>query len=607
MTVLGPHHDGSERYLSNPNPELDETITAFVRVPAEFAATDVVARVVHDAESFRTEATLDRTTATEQWWRVDIEAHNPVTSYRFHLRTHTGETAWLNGAGLHGWDVTDVGDFRLTTEHRPPDWVRRTAWYQIFPDRFARRPDGRFEADLPDWAIAREWNDPVRTDRDVAMRDLWGGSLNGITSHLDHLVELGVTGVYTCPFFPARSNHRYDASAFDRVDPLLGGDAALRSLVLAAGERGIRVMGDLTTNHSGDHHEWFTGALADPFSPTRSYYTFRRDGSYESWLGVPTLPKFDHRSEAFRERLYEGPDSIAGRFLGDGFGLSAMRIDVANMTGRLGAVDLNRVCATGLRRTIDAVRPDAWLLAEHGHDASADLDGGGWHGTMNYAGFTRAAWTWLIGDGVELSALGEPGRLPRRSTDAVVRSTRAFMSQIPYSVALTNMNLLGSHDSARWAFVSGAADRNAVGLAMLCTWPGSPSIFYGDEIGLGSTASWDVTTRQPFPWHDIGTWDTELLAVYRSLVHLRTSSSALAVGGMQWVAAGADHLVYVRESRDQRLLVHLARAAHEPVVIDLAALGGRDADVIAGASTTVVDGAVVLAASEPTWRVLDLS
>lgn len=223
--VLAAHHDGSEAYLSNPNPELGETVTAFVRIPLDAGVDRVVARVVHDAEPFRFEAEPDRTTATERWWRVDVRAHNPITSYRFHLTDRQGGTAWLTGTGLQAWDVPDNADFRLSTEHDPPDWVRRTVWYQIFPDRFARRADGRLEAELPEWAQESDWGDPIRTDPQAAMTQFYGGSLNGIADRLDHLVALGVTGLYTCPFFPAHSNHRYDASTFDRVDPLLGGDA----------------------------------------------------------------------------------------------------------------------------------------------------------------------------------------------------------------------------------------------------------------------------------------------------------------------------------------------------------------------------------------------
>ena len=603
------HHDGSEAYLTDPNPGLDETATAFVRVPRSRAVTEVHARVVLDAEPRSVAADLDRSTDTEDIWRVDIRAGNPVTSYRFHLRDASGQVTWLNGTGEHTWEVPDAFDFRLSTEHRPPEWVHSTVWYQIFPDRFARRADGELDGPVPEWATVRDWSDPVRPELSAAMTDVWGGSLNGVADHLTHVTELGVNGIYLCPIFPAHSNHRYDAVSFDVVDLFLGGEAAMQRLAAEAEELGIRLMADLTTNHSGSHHQWFEEARRDPTSPFRSYYMIAEDGTYESWLGVKSLPKLDHRSPALREGLYGGADSVAGRVLSWGF--DGLRIDVANMTGRHGAVDENRTCAEGLRRTIDEVRPGGWLLAEHGHDASADLDGGGWHGTMNYAGFTQAAWTWLHDADRPVRAFGHPGPIARRSGADAVRTGRAAMAQIPFSVALTNMNLLGSHDSARWAFTSGSDEVNVVGLAMLMAWPGSPSIFYGDEIGLGGDATWDVATRQPFPWHEPRSWNTELLDAYKKLVATRRSSSALAVGGMRWLEIGFDHLVWLREARDETVLVHLARAGHDPVELDVARFGYGEAEQLAGsdpdASVRLAGSNIRLTADSPTWTYLRLT
>ena len=81
--------------------------------------------------------------------------------------------------------------------------------------------------------------------------------------------------IYLTPFFPASSSHRYDATTFDRVDPLLGGDEALVALTRAAHARGIRMVGDLTLNHTGDGHEWFLAAQAEPERRSeRAFYYF---------------------------------------------------------------------------------------------------------------------------------------------------------------------------------------------------------------------------------------------------------------------------------------------------------------------------------------------
>ncbi len=614
QNLLGAHHDSSERYLSDPNPELGDTVVAWMRVPLTDEITEVTLRAVWDGEPFRIPAVCDHITTAEAWWRVELPIRSPLVNYRFHLRDRSQRTCWLNGEGVHCWDVTDAADFRISTRHRPPHWVRHTVWYQIFPDRFARRADGQWSATPPDWVRQREWTDPVDPSLPQAMFDLWGGSLEGVADHLDHLVSLGVTGIYLCPVFPAHSNHRYDAASFDRVDPVLGGDDGLRRLTREAADRGIRVIGDLTTNHSGNHHEWFLAAQADPSSPTRDFYFFDDDGDYEAWLGFHTLPKLNHAAAGLGPRLYDGPESAAGRFLSREFGLSGWRIDVANMTGRSGENDFNQQCAQALRRTIDAVRPDAWLVAEHVHDASDDLDGSGWHGTMNYSGFTRPAWTWLA-DPVqpdEISLLGDPGPLARRTGGEVMRSARAFMARVPYTVTLTNMNMLGSHDTARWAMVVGGdTSRSAVGMAMLMTWPGAPTMFAGDEIGVGGDpaleATWDITARQPYPWHDPASWDRELRVDIETLISLRRESSALSVGGMRWVAAGDDALVYVRESRDETILVHLARAAHDPIVVDGDVLGAGSGQRLAGSASTLMSEPFELTATGCGWQLIRIA
>lgn len=149
--------------------------------------------------------------------------------------------------------------------------------------------------------------------------------------------------LYLTPVFPARSTHRYDASTFAHVDPLLGGDRALRKLTRAAHDRGVRVMGDLTTNHTGDAHEWFRAAHSDPGSAEAGFYFFTdHPDDYVGWLGVPSLPKSDYSSTELRRRVYGADDSVLVRWLTGPDPLDGRRIDVANMTGRHGVQDLNR-------------------------------------------------------------------------------------------------------------------------------------------------------------------------------------------------------------------------------------------------------------------------
>src|SRR5581483_2312602 len=114
--------------------------------------------------------------------------------------------------------------------------------------RFAR---GGAAREAPAWAVPRPWDALPEGRGPTTSREWFGGDLPGIEARLDHVEALGANVLYLTPFFPAGSTHRYDASSFERVDPLLGGDEALRSLLRAAHDRGLRVVGDLTLNHCG--------------------------------------------------------------------------------------------------------------------------------------------------------------------------------------------------------------------------------------------------------------------------------------------------------------------------------------------------------------------
>ena len=340
-----PHHDGSPRYLDNPAPPLGERVGVRLRVPAGLAAEAVHVRAVTDGEPKYTTAEVVGAEPGDDgaiWWEGEVRAVNPVTTYRFLVETPEG-VRWVNGAGTWRRDVGDRDDFVLSTSPLPPDWLADSVCYEIFPDRFARGIDEQEWVDPDgDWAIECDWDTPIAGDWKRAVRQLYRGDLVGARQRLDHLEQLGVNLIYLTPVFPARSCHRYDASTFDAVDPVLGGDAALSALVDAAHRRGMRVIGDLTTNHSGNHHHWFEAALADAAAPEAGYYYFtEHPHDYVGWFDVPTLPKFDLRSEQLREALIDGPDGVVARWLrgtatsGDD-GFDGWRIDVGNMTGRHG-------------------------------------------------------------------------------------------------------------------------------------------------------------------------------------------------------------------------------------------------------------------------------
>ncbi len=597
-----PHHDGSEMYVSNLAPDVGDTVSVFLRVPKASRVTRALLRTYIDGEQALTETSVDRETEDEVWLRGQFRVENPLVNYRWLLDGVPNGYQWLNGEGLCTRDVTDAADFRITTFPPPPAWAADAILYQIFPDRFAKSMDRL----APDWAIPQQWNDPVIGSGPETPFQYFGGDLDGITSHLDHIASTGANTLYLTPVFPARSNHRYDASTFDQVDPLLGGNDALARLSAAVHARGMRIMGDLTTNHCGAGHEWFQRAVADAGSPEASYFTFTdHPDEYVSWFGHRSLPKFDHRSAALRRALYEGSESTVAKWLGPQ-GLDGWRIDVANMTARLGTMDLNHMVATTLRATMAEANPESLLLAEHSNDASGDLLGDGWHGIMDYAGFSRPLWSWLKRPGAVPFQPAPVTPVPSFSGQSMVATMRVFAAAVPWRARAHALTLVGSHDVTRIAtFLEGDEGLITVAFGMLASMPGIPMMWAGDEIGQEGENGEDG--RRPFPWHDTGSWNTNRLATTRSLFNARAASVALRHGGLRWLAVSEDAVTFLREAPQESVLVHAARAAHAPVHLSRSVVG-TELTGLAGAANLRADrsGAITLPAHGPAfgmWRI----
>lgn len=574
-----PHHDGSPLYLgdavADEAPSLGGSVTVRVRVPllpAEGgeprpAYDGVWLRWTPDAEPEYAPLHVHLRDGEAVWWQGTLLVVNPVQRYRFLLVRGSDEARaadpslpaeehhWLNASGVHERDVPDAEDFVVSTHPPAPDWGRDAVVYQVFPDRFARSAAAT-ERPTPAWARpATSWDElPVHEGPDTPLH-FYGGDLDGLTEHLDHVAAVGADVLYTTPLFPGESNHRYNASTFDRIDPLLGGDEAMVRLVRAVHDRGWRMLGDLTSNHTGDTHEWFRTALADPASAERSFYYFGADGRYEGWKGHGTLPKLDHTDPELTRRLH----AVVRRWLEPPYDLDGWRIDVANMTGRRGATDVAHDVARALRATCTAVRPDALVLAEHGHDASGDLDGDGWHGTMNYYGFSFPVWAWLRDPDGAVPSFGLPVGTPRRSGPAAVAAMRAFTARFGWRAVQASWNILSSHDSPRIRTITGSAERHHVAAGLQFTLPGVPMIFAGDELGLEGVDGEDG--RRTMPWDTAATWDRSTLDLYADLAALRRDHTALRRGGLRWLAVEDDALAWVREHPDGDLVVAAWRDA----------------------------------------------
>ncbi|OIQ70081.1 maltodextrin glucosidase [mine drainage metagenome] len=344
------------------------------------------------------------------------------------------------------------------------------------------------------------------------------------------------------------------------------------------------MIGDITLNHSGSNHEWFLRAKAgDP--DYRDFYTFDAslEHGYECWLGVKSLPKFNFRSQRLIDELISGEDSVIRKWLR--FGQDGWRVDVGNMLGRQGALDVNQEMARLVRKVVSEEGEEKLLIAEHFHDSGPDLPGDGWHGGMNYAAFTRPTWSWLVDKSFDSDWLGIPVEIPPTSGEQFVSTVNAFVSRMPWQSRVHSWSILSSHDTARIRTVVGSPERQQAAMILLMTMPGTPMIFAGDEIG--AQGRWGEDSRTTFPWEHSEEWDVEIFSQYQRLVSLRRTSKALAEGGLRWIYVNDDVLAFVRESPDDRILVVVARDRANRVDLDMSSLGGLTLVPIFGFEATI--------------------
>ncbi|MDX6400853.1 MAG: alpha-glucosidase [Gaiellaceae bacterium] len=574
-----PHHDGSDLYVLERPTELGGEAVVRVHIPVD--VENVALRWVEDGEGRGISAKRDG----DGSWIARFPVPNPHVRYRWLLSGGEVGYAWLNGVGLVPHDVPDADDFVISLDPGGPAWHLESVVYEIFPDRFATTGAG---GEPPPWAIPRNWDDLPTGRGQETPYEWFGGDLGGVEAHLDHIEALGANVIYLTPVFPAGSTHRYDSTTFDRIDPLLGGDEALQSLSRAAHARGMRVISDLTTNHTGDKHEWFVGG-------ERELYLFDESGNYESWWGIKSLPKLNWLSPELRKRI----QATARQWLQPPYSLDGWRVDVANMSGRTGDTDVNADVAPTLR---EALGKDSLLVAENFHDFRPDFRG--WHGVMNYAGFSRPVWTWLRGN-LEIPYFEMPVAMPRLGGAESVAAMRAFRAGVPWQFVLHSWCILDSHDSPRFRTIAGSRARQVVGIGLQMTMPGVPMVFAGDELGL--EGEWGEDARRTMPWGRQGAWDTALLDEYRRLIALRRSSPALARGGIRFAFVDDDVIVYLRETGGERLLCLASRDEHAPVRLPLSGLGARELECLYGSDAERENDEAVLPATGPSFHVWRLT
>lgn len=477
---------------------------------------------------------------------------------------------------------------------KTPDWFKHAVMYQIFPDRFYRQGDKIIEK--KNAVYHASWHDKPFYYKDpdtkeIISYDFYGGNLAGIKEKLTYLKELGISCIYLNPVFESASNHHYDTGDYHKIDPILGTNEEFADLCAVAKEMGIRIILDGVFSHTGEDSKYFNkygnydtvGAYQSPQSPYHEWYCFTNyPDNYESWWGFTNLPNVKEETPSYMDFIINGENSVLKYWMKQG--ISGWRLDVVD--------ELPEKFTQTFYKVLKEQDSEALMLGEVWEDASNKsaygvsreyLCGQELDSAMNYP-FRSVVLDFLLGhaDGAQVS-----------------RRLRSLQENYPKENFYAMMNLLGSHDRERIITLLGEAPsqenvpavrqayyrldgesfhkgflRTKMAILWQMTFPGVPSVYYGDEIAMQGYR--DPYCRCPYDWEK---GDKEMRLWTQKLIKLRNEHTALQTGKILPIYAQGDVYGYARviddgkdvfgQPAENEVFVILLNRSREPQQVSL--------------------------------------
>ena len=483
-----------------------------------------------------------------------------IWHYRFEGEFDNGALAFFgrdyDGTAIRGdW----LPEWQLTVskvECKTPVWSKYGVIYQIFPDRFNK---GEIRPFVKKGRLHTDWYDRpdyAREGVDYRADDFFGGNIKGVIDKLDYLTSLGVTAIYFNPVFESSSNHRYDTGDYLKIDGLFGDDDEFKMLIEKAKEKGISIILDGVFNHTGADSLYFNkfgnyptvGAYQSKESPYYNWFYFDNfPDRYGCWWGSTVVPTVNKSAQGYKD-LILGENGVIEKWTK--MGVAGWRLDVVD--------ELPIDFTTDLCQKIKSVNPDCSIIGEVWEDASTKVAYSQWRpyfmgeqldGVMNYP-FKEAIIGYMLGG----------------KTKDFVASITHILENYPKENLDSNMNLIGSHDTARILTVLAgvqapyrkedranftmdnglyevAKQRLMVASTLQYFLPGVPCLYYGDEAGAYGYE--DPLNRGTYPW---GREDNALVNHYRTLGKLRTDYKDLFVGNTTFEGVSDTEFQIVRRS-----------------------------------------------------------
>lgn len=442
--------------------------------------------------------------------------------------------------------------------------------YHVFVDRFAKSSSNdavKMNQSSLNWDLIPEYPEypgaPMKNDT------FWGGTLYGIIDKLDYIKSLGATIIFLSPIFLSPSNHRYDTSDYMTVDPKIGGEEALKELILAADKIGIGIIIDGVFNHTGADSIYFNkygtfdsvGAYQSKESEYYSWFNFKDfPDDYECWWGIPILPRINPQKPSCRN-YFVGYGGVIEKYAK--MGILGIRLDVAD--------ELSDDFISDIKSKL-SMYGDNLLYGEVWEDASNKIA----YGKLK---------TYYLGkelDGVMNYPLRE-GLLDYvlyDRTDSLRYALVEVFLNAPKRVSYAQMNLLGSHDTMRILTAIGdplfdgtnsekrkrrlsrEQKNRAIQIqkslyTIIISLPGIPTVYYGDEAGLEGYS--DPFNRMPYPW---GKENLDLVSFYKRCGKIRENNPAFHLGSFKLIHLSCEFLLFAREWEGKSFVTLYNNSAH---------------------------------------------
>lgn len=484
--------------------------------------------------------------------------------------------------------ITKEECWKMSVNFEVPEWAQGAVMYHIFVDRYRRGSKKPLEK-MPNRKIHDTWDEgPVLGPDENGLWnvDFYGGDLKGIEETLSYLKRLGVDIIYLSPIVRSQSNHRYDTADYFEVDPYAGTNEALKELCDIAHKKGMKVILDAVFNHTGNDSKYFNefgtydtvGAYQSESSEYNDFYKKHWNNGrmeFAYWWGMKNLPECDGNSPKWKNYI-----------LGDGgvidywfsLGIDGLRLDVAD--------ELTDEFIEGIRIAAKRNKQDAFIIGEvwknpmrmnRGYIES----GKGMDTVMNYLLVDALIRYFKYSDVRKLNNIVKEifTEYPEGAINSLMNftSTHDISRAIEIFACQTEFQKFGEwawnllDENVDWARAHNLTARQykfgknlmKTYMCALAFFPGTFSIFYGDEVGMRGAGN--LANRGPYPW---GRRDKDTLKFFRGLLKVRKSEAFLKKADFRIVAVNCEQLIYERFEGDNKLLVAVSRT-HKHTSLEL--------------------------------------